>query len=196
VVGPACLCQSQGNVISGNSFANNGGYGNPGNGDLGNSSTGIVATSNCFTNNTNNSGTVSGDPVTIGLEICPGPPGVVSTVELRCDSGAITKCPDLLLVTYPHKDTTKCAAPAVAQGDAGTGACILPLAAQTSMPKPCDGAPSNPWCPADAAGGASQNLPLTSTGRSVNFAPLLLAIVGAGTLVSGVARRRRRGTLS
>ena len=105
-------------------------------------------------------------PVTIGLGTCPAPPGALSTVELLCDSGAITKCPDLPLVTYPHKNTTKCVAPAVAQGDAGTGACMLPLAAQTSMPKPCDGAPSNPWCPADAAGGPLRTCPRRALGAA------------------------------
>ncbi len=196
VVGPVCLFQSQGNVISGNSFANNGSYANPGNGDLDNSSTGIAATSNCFKDNTDDSGTVSSDPATIGMGVCPAPPSVVGTVELICDSGAIITCPELPAVTYPQKETTNCVAPAVPQGDVGKGACMLPLAAQTTMPKPCDGVPTDPWCPAAAAGGGTQNLPATGTGRSLNFAPLLLAILGAGILVSGVTwRRRRRASL-
>jgi hypothetical protein len=115
-------------------------------------------------------------PVTIGLGTCPAPPGALSTVELLCDSGAITKCPDLPLVTYPHKNTTKCVAPAVAQGDAGTGACMLPLAdlhAQAVRRRAVESV-----VPGRCRGWASQNLPSTSSWRSVNFAPLLLADPG------------------
>jgi hypothetical protein len=200
-VGAVCLYQSQGNRISDNSFANNGSYGNPGNGDLGNASTGIATpglTANCFTNNTNDGGTVSGDPATIGLGICPAPPGAIGTVQLLCDSGAITTCPDLPVVHYPHKDTTQCVAPAIAQGDTGSGACMLPLAAQTTMPSACGGVPADPWCPAANTGAVQQALPGTSTARNLIPAGLPLgplaavALLGAGAVVSGVAWRRRR----
>jgi hypothetical protein len=118
----------------------------------------------------------------------------VSAVELVCDSGSIAACPDLPLVTYPHKDTTKCEAPAIAQGDPGKGACMLPLVAQTTMPSPCDGAPSNPWCQPAASSvlAADQGLPFTSAARSLGLVPLLALIGGAAGLAARLAWRRRR----
>jgi hypothetical protein len=190
VVGPVCLFQSTGNLVSGNSFANNGHFANPGNGDLGNASTGITTTSNCFRDNTDDSGTVSGDPATIGMGVCPAPPGAVGTVELICDSGAIINCPELPAVTYPRKDGN-CTPPAVFQGDSPrVGACMLPLSAQTTMPDPCAGVPVNAYCPAAAT---TVNLPNTST---LTVGGTLLAgvavLAGAGALMAATRRRRRR----
>jgi hypothetical protein len=202
VVGPVCLYQSQGNVISGNSFAGNGGFGNPGNGDLDNSSTGIATPSgpnaNCFQDNTNDSGTVTGEPVTIGLGICPALPGAIGTVELICDSGALIACPaGLPAVTYPQKDG-QCTDGAVFQGDSPTtGACMLPLPAQTTMPNPCAGVPSDPWCPGAAVAAASTTgLPLTSASRQAGpVLPLVVIAVAAGATI-GWRRRRRPARVS
>ena len=190
VVGPVCLFMSQGNLISGNSFANNGGYMNQGNADLGNASTGIATTSNCFTNNTDDSGTVSSDPATIGMGVCPAPPGVIGTVQLVCDSGAIITCPDLPVVHYPRKDGN-CTAPAVFQGDSPTtGACMLPLVAQTTMPDPCAGVPVNAYCPA-AASVPTTALPNTAALRAAPIVVLALGAVAALAVVPLYRRRRR-----
>ncbi len=89
-------------------------------------------------------GPVTSDPLTIGMGVCPAPPGAVSTVQLLCDSGAIATCPGVQLVAYPRKNG-QCTSPGKFQGDSPTtGVCMLPLAAQTTMPKPCEGGPSNP----------------------------------------------------
>ncbi len=201
VVGPVCLYQSQGNVISGNSFASNGGYGNPGNGDLDNSSTGIATpglNANCFHNNTNDSGTVTGDPAVIGLGICPALPAAIGTVELICDSGALISCPaGLPAVTYPQKDG-QCTDGAVFQGDSPTtGACILPLPAQTTMPNPCAGVPANPWCSGAAVAAASIGaLPFTGIDRGTGLLPLWLLVGGGLGLGFRRWRRRRRAPIS
>ena len=185
---PICYFTSKNNVISGNTLQNNGSYGKQGDGDLANVSTADPTNANCFQNN----GSATNDPG------CPGLPSALSTVQLICDSGAITPCPnELTPAAYPRKDGN-CAAPAVFQGDsATTGACMLPLAAQTTMPDPCAGVPANAYCPAAATTPVTTPLMLPNSAAAD---PWRLVLVTAGVLGAGAAGlaapmfwRRRRG---
>jgi hypothetical protein len=168
---------------------------------------------NCFTSNTLSSATSEWPP---GLQEAPCPPGLTDppllTAELICATGAASlftagtpvSAPPCTLpgANYPQHDGI-CTAPGqqvTAADDPNTKLCFLPLshtldpAVNPTMPDPCAGIPANPWCPGDAVStvlGAATVLPFTGTGGPLEVLPLVLAILGAGIIVSGIAWRRR-----
>lgn len=134
-----CYFQAYGNVSEDNVFSQNGFYGNPSNGDVG------LATlpnnpGNCFSGDTVPDGT---DPPAIETNplyaptngVCTTPNGGdegVLAAEAICASQLLAPCPNLPEANYPRPDPIF--------------ALSMP-AAQPTMPDPCAGVPSNPWCP-------------------------------------------------
>ncbi len=218
-----CTWFSRGNYVASNHFLGNGAFGNPTNGDIANQATGALDASacprgndgcvpaanpdpNCF------SGNLLGSPTSewpLGLQEAPCPPGAsetpLLTAQLVCATGAASLFTAGSGITpptcnvpgfnYPQHDGV-CTAPGqqvIAADDPNTKFCFLPLsytlsaAVSPTMPDPCAGVPANAFC----------SPPLPATGRGLNFAPMLLAILSAGSLVSAAAwRRRRRGAIS
>ena len=132
---PLCYFQAFGNEVAGNRLSHNGFFGNPGNADLADA-TAPHAPGNCFHDNLDKSG-LTAWPATILTPLfarCGTPnAGDVSvlTAQLVCDSGAFGSCPDLPMLTYPRS----------------TGVTLIPVSFnQPTMPNPCSGVPSNPWC--------------------------------------------------
>ena len=185
----ACLYDTSGIAIINNTYSHNGSFGNPSNGDI--AETRLQAgPSNCFSGNTEaNGGSASTSPT--GLETlestCGGtvPPDTNPPflAEVACDSqasigpvGGNSAC--LPTDNYPRR--TKVVMHA------------LP-ASLTTMPNPCAGVPTNPWCPAPAASlppsAASHALATTGRSPAVPVAGLLVVLLAATTW-----RTRRRFT--
>jgi len=142
-----CYFQAYGNVSENNTFSGNGYYGNPSNGDV------ALATlpnnpGNCFSGDSTPDTTyqpTGTDPA--GIEsnplyaptngVCASPNGGDDPVLL---AGALCAtqllgppCPPFpVLTNYPRP---------AAQFP------LLPIPGEDSMPNPCAGVPSNPWCP-------------------------------------------------
>lgn len=207
---PMCYYPAFGNQVLSNTFSNNGGFGNPGNADIAlaalpssTSPTGPNTPGNCFNNNTDSAGTLTSDPPQIQtLYSTCGQPNAgwigPSFVQLVCDSpGALpvtAPCPTLPVpvTSYPQADVSKTT--------------ILPIPFnQTTMPDPCAGVPSNPWCPDTTTGAV---LPASAGGSTVASAtaigtpntsapgtPAAAGLAALGTSLGAVAllRRRRRG---
>jgi len=199
-----CYYQAYGNQVSNNTFSNNAGYRNPGNADL------AVAAlpsaphnGNCFSGNTDTSGTLSSDPQQIQtvLGTCNVPnQGNLgpSFVQLVCSTpgalsfGPVTPaCNEPVVTSYPQPDGVK----------------LMPIPFnQATMPDPCSGVPSNPWCPsvsgthvkglvaASTGGGDASVVGLPDTSE-IEAAPAAAGLLAAGISLGGVVllRRRRRG---
>jgi hypothetical protein len=159
---------------------------------------------NCFTANSLTSTTTEWPP---GLQETTCPPGTsesgVLTAQLVCATGAASlftqglvnppACPQG--ANYPQRNATSstCAAstpPTVltpANAAPTVGVCFLPLSYTTSaavsptMPDPCAGVPSNPWCPA-----------LATLTPEVPYAALPVAVGGLAIGAWLVARRQRK----
>jgi hypothetical protein len=138
--GQTCYFPAFGNVSENNQFSGNGFFGNPTNGDIG------LATQphnpgNCFSGDTVPDGT---DPA--GIETNPAyqPSGGMCTnansgdqtvlaAQLACASQIVGPCPSAPGATYPRP------APQFP---------LPPIPSNlASMPNPCEGVPTNPWCP-------------------------------------------------
>ena len=131
-----CYFADWGNEIASNTFANNGSYGNATNGDIGNLAD-QHDPGNCFHDNTNKAGAVSTAPA--DLQTANGTCGQANaganltsdlSAQVICATEAFSKCPPTPGMSYPRLDKL-----------------VLPaLTPQVSMPDPCAGVPSNPWC--------------------------------------------------
>jgi hypothetical protein len=138
VLGVKILCYFDdfGNEITGNTFTHNGFFGNPSNGDIGEVAD-QSATANCFHNNTDTLGPVTTDPANLQVtsKVC-GQPGAGAPVtsplaaQAICDTQLFGPCPSAPGMVYPRVTKVK----------------LQPLPKLASLPNPCKGAPSNPWC--------------------------------------------------
>lgn len=139
--GPACYFVAYGNRVIGNHLRGNGFFGNPSNGDLADASLdpaslGLAGTDNCFSANVDDlTGTPTSDPANIQSPSVLGTCGVTGhggdmgelLNQITC--AALGLCPTG--GNYPH--TTKVH--------------MLPIPDDLeTMPDPCAGVPSNPWC--------------------------------------------------
>jgi hypothetical protein len=135
-----CDYPAFGIVSENNKFSGNGFFGNPSNGDIG-LSTMHHDPGNCFSNDSVPDGT---DPSDIETNPSYEPSGGMCTqansgdqgvlgAEGLCASQLVGPCPGLPGTTYP-RPAAQFSLPPV-PGDLPT------------MPNPCDGVPSNPWCP-------------------------------------------------
>jgi len=136
-----CDFPAHGNRVYQNVFLHNGTFGNPTNGDL--ATVGLLPNSatprNCFFDNHDVTGMVTSEPKNIQSTKVDGPPcGNPGTsidsalvTQLLCATGAtaIGPCPPGF--HYPQQ----------------TKIVMVPLPPQPSMPDPCEGAPSNGFCP-------------------------------------------------
>ena len=134
----ACYFDSWGNDVAHNTFKSNGGFGNPTNGDLGEIAL-QHAPGNCWHENTDPAGLTTA-PVrlqqtngTCGAAHAGAQLGSTLTAQVICATEVFGSCPPKPGNDYPRR--TKLVLPA--------------LAAEPSMPNPCAGVPSNPWCAKD-----------------------------------------------
>jgi len=151
-----CLFPSFGNEVADNTFRNDGGFGNPTNGDIGE-----IAQphdpGNCFHGNTDPAGLTTAPA---NLQQTEGTCGVANgggasitsalANQVICDSEAFGPCAPKPGASYPRVTTVEMPA----------------LTPQPTMPNPCSGVPSNPWC--------AKNGPI---GSSLVFLALLAAPV-------------------
>ena len=179
-----CYFSDWGNEIAHNTFSNNGGYGNATNGDIADLSTvppeNPAAPGNCWHDNTNTSGSLKQWPLTLqstqgtcGAPVYPDPASTaVLAAQVACDSGLLFSCPSTAVANYP----------------ATTAVTVKPLPKNlTTMPNPCAGVPTNPWCPrANAARSGSGAL--ATTGLKVAVPLTALVLLGSALLL-----RRRLG---
>jgi hypothetical protein len=151
-----CLFDDWGNQVSNNRFSGNGSYGNVTNGDLADLS--VVpaeqpgAPGNCFTGNTETNGSAATTwPLLLQTlqSSCSNPlgyPDAASTsvlaAQVGCATQALFTCPPNVVANYPR----------------ATQVVMAPLTAQPTMPNPCAGVPSNPWC--------DNGVPVQPTARS------------------------------
>jgi hypothetical protein len=130
-----CYFGDWGNEIAGNTFADNGSYGNATNGDIGNLADPNTF-GNCFHDNTNPNGlTVTPEKLQETSGVCgAASEGANLTSELSlqviCATEAFGACPATPGKTYPRL----------------TALALLPMQPQPTMPDPCEGVPTNPWC--------------------------------------------------
>jgi hypothetical protein len=146
ISGLACLYDPEGNAALNNKFSGNGSFGNPSNADYGNLLAAGGEPWNCFSGNTEwNSAftqqtgsaksadssaqltpsTCSGNTPAAGLLGSNTDLTLLSQAE--CDSGVLNGCAS----GYPKV----------------TQVVMQPLPPLTSMPNPCQGVPTNLWCP-------------------------------------------------
>jgi hypothetical protein len=132
ITGLGCLFEAEGNALKGNTYTHDGYFGNPTNADFGQLVLHTGLPSNCYADNVAPAGSVPAN-----LEELQPTCGVPSTAtnldnellsQVECDSG-LGSCP--AGASYPVKSTVKLAA--------------FPSGLPT-MPNPCTGVPSNPWC--------------------------------------------------
>ncbi len=155
VSGLSCLYDPWGDVVADNQFAGNGGFGNPGNADFANLLAGGNEPVNCFSGNTAWDSTLthllgaatSGNALDGYPQQTPAACGTrtpktgllgVNTdtsllLQLECDAGLLSG--------------STCAAAHYPQA---TAVVMHPLPTLPSMPNPCDGVPTNLWCPGGA----------------------------------------------
>ena len=131
--GLGCVLDPEANELRGNTFKHNGFFGNPTNGDYGELTLMQHEPQNCFKNNTAPDGSYPTD-----LETTQPTCGPLTTsnqegallFQVACDTGTLT-CP--AGSNYPQITTNVKMRP-------------LPKTLP-SMPDPCKGVPTNPWCP-------------------------------------------------
>ncbi len=157
ISGVNCLYDPEGDALLNNEFSGNGTLGNPSNADFGNLLAGGHKPENCFSGNTewDSSFTTETGPAT-DANVLDGVSGLASST---CGSRTAKSTPTLL---GPNTDQTLLVQ---AECDAGVltgGACasavypqasavtMEPLPSLPSMPNPCDGVPTNLWCPGGA----------------------------------------------
>jgi len=133
VPGVVCYFPAFGNEVATNALAGNGFFGNPTNSDLA-AATMAHDPGNCFHGNTDPAGVTSDPPqIQVVMGTCGAPNAGDTTVlaaELVCASSVLGTCPDLPGAHYPRTTTV-----------------TMPTAPpQPTMPNPCNGVPSNPWC--------------------------------------------------
>jgi hypothetical protein len=170
--GPVCYFNAFGNRIADNLMLDNGDFGNPTNGDLAAATT-LHDPGNCFQGNHRgrNQGDVSSDPPDIQDPNVMGTCGVPNqgdtgplVTQLNCAAGGFiggpASCPPG--THYPSSTVVKLAP--------------IPIDEPT-MSNPCNGVPSNPWCPVPTAGHTAT---VAAFGA---LAPL--------TLLGALARRRQ-----
>jgi hypothetical protein len=192
-----CYFSDWGNEIAHNTFSNNGGYGNPTNGDVGDISQPApedpTATGNCWHDNTDTGGPLTQSPSTLGTTngSCPAPlwPSTnaveesVLIAEVSCDSQLLFNCapPTGVPAQYPQTTNVK----------------LKALPTEQTMPDPCAGVPTNPWCAsaANGSGGGTQGRGagggsggLANTGLTVGLPVAALLLL----TTAGILHRRRR----
>ncbi|MGA2521441.1 MAG: hypothetical protein ABSG81_11565 [Acidimicrobiales bacterium] len=156
ISGLNCLYDPEGDVLADNKFSGNGTLGNPSNADFGNLLGGGHEKDNCFVGNTewNPSFTISSGPATNAdsidgySQLTPSTcgtrtprstpslagPNTDSTllVQAECDAGVLSGS----LCSSAHADYPQ-----------ATSVVMEPLPTLASMPNPCQGVPTNLWCP-------------------------------------------------
>ncbi len=128
-----CVLDPEGNALIGNTFSGNGFFGNPTNSDYGLLTLNTGEPSNCFKNNTAPAGSYPAN-----LETTQAQCGTTTTTtqmgallaQVACDTGTL---PCAAGMNYPAITTNVVMRP-------------LPTAKLPTMPNPCEGVPSNPWC--------------------------------------------------
>lgn len=136
LLGVTCFFDDFGNDVRSNFFRDNGTFGNQTNGDLGDIS-GQNDPGNCWHGNVDPDGITSAPA---DLQSTNGQCGVPNhgadilsslAVEVICASQVFGPCQAVNGPGYPQR----------------TQVSLLPLPPQRSMPDPCEGVPTNPWCP-------------------------------------------------
>jgi hypothetical protein len=139
-----CLFYTTDNIVQDNTFSHNGGFGNETNGDLADLALKPVhhpkEAGNCFLKNKDTGGTLTTWPA--GLETSEGTCGKPNypdesdfnalAIQAACAAHLLLPCsPNSPGMSYPGTTKVK----------------LKPLHKQATMPNPCAGVPSNPWCP-------------------------------------------------
>jgi hypothetical protein len=134
--GLGCYYADWGNAILGNRFANNGDFANPTNGDLADLSD-VHDPGNCWRGNHDPAGVTSA-------------PVDLQATHRRCgaeNGGEAVLGSDLSNQVLCATELLGPCDPSVGHYPRGGTVVMSALAAQTTMPDPCRGVPSNPWCP-------------------------------------------------
>ncbi|MDQ1688788.1 MAG: hypothetical protein QOK42_1763 [Frankiaceae bacterium] len=186
---PLCYYPAFGNAVMDNVFEHNGSFGNPTNGDIvlfhAPAFDPVGAPGNCVSGNTDSAGVTSDPPQVQSLPTysdCAsrspnaGNPNPLVAAQLNCAGGILASCPNAPGATYPRTTTVSLHLPP----------------AQLSMPNPCAGVPTNPWCPKSVAvkpPGKTGGGILAGTGLNAPLAVLGLSVLG---LTLGLVATRRR----
>jgi hypothetical protein len=177
-----CYFPAFGNVSENNVFSGNGFFGNPSNGDIG-LATALHNPGNCFANDKVPDGT---DPSVIETAPIYQPSGGMCTsansgdegvlaAEVLCASQLVFPCPTLPAADYPRPAATFTLQP--------------PPANLATMPNPCAGVPSNPWCSSTTGSltGGGHRPPHSGTGATTATSPYSATL---GTTMQGAADAR------
>jgi hypothetical protein len=152
-----CYYADWGSEIANNTFSGNGSFGNPTNGDLGDiSDPQPTEPGNCWHGNTDPGGVTSspadlqstngtcgqvnqgGEPVNLANASNPDS----LTGQVICATELLGPC-DPTFGSYPRSSEVV----------------LMPLPAEPTMPDPCVGVPTNPWCPAAPTTPATPSAP-------------------------------------
>jgi hypothetical protein len=135
--GFGCVYDPEGDALLDNTYANDGYFGNPSNSDFGQIALDGGQPQNCFAGNKEPQGSAPADletaQPTCGAITTKGNTGGPLLQQVLCDTG-FGSCPSGAHYPKPSKIIMK----------------PLPTNLPT-MPNPCSGVPSNPWCPSSAS---------------------------------------------
>jgi hypothetical protein len=163
-----CVMDPEGDALLGNTFSNNGYFANPTNSDFGQITFFGGEPQNCFRHNVSPDGSAPSNlqatQKVCGVTTASGNTGGDLLSQVLCDA-RLSSCPSG--ANYPTPTGTVTLEPVPSN---------LP-----TMPDPCKGVPSNPWCTQASSGG--------SEGRDISAAALGVL----GLLAVAPARRRLTG---
>ena len=146
---PVCYFDDFGNEVANNQFTHNGYFGNQSNGDIGEVSgnnPNANPDGNCWHDNVDTNGPLTSDPSNIDSHDQCGQPYTGDSVssplgaQVICDTQAFATCPGNPAASYPR----------------ATSVVLPPMPPQQTMPDPCSGVPTNPWCPRPVAAKAKK----------------------------------------
>ncbi len=132
LAGFGCVLDAQGDALLHNTFRHNGFFGNPTNSDFGELSLIAGKPRNCYAANVAPDGSVPAD---------------LETTQPTCGPLRATAVLDGDLLTQVLCDTGLGDCPPGSSYPQPTGVVMQPLPPLPTMPNPCAGVPTNPWCP-------------------------------------------------
>ena len=152
ISGLACVYDPWGGNLSHNKFSGNGSFGNPGNADFANLLVAGNRPVNCFSGNIRWNASLSRPigPATSGNAQDGFPQQTPSTCGTRTPAtGLLGSNTDKTLLLQLECDAGLLSGSACSSAHYPTATAVVmhPLPRLASMPNPCAGVPTNPWCP-------------------------------------------------
>jgi hypothetical protein len=200
-----CWFDEWGDALINNTYSHNGAWGNPSNGDFAETNLEPGPT-DCFSGNKEvGGGAPTSSPPdaqtlypTCNGQTVPPDPNPVFTDEVACDSDSIsigpatggTVCPPVG-ANYPRQTKVVMHPLPGAKPAPGRSALENPSSATLpTMPNPCAGVPTNPWCPKGSSGWGGAGAPWPPAGGPPGWALIAADALGLAAALTLIRRTR------